>query len=455
MVNKSGACPQPPVRPEPKMPPIEPLVSVKSVNGMTGDVVLKDLIIGEKVYNGSDQKAIYASDIYRGKESETQLAKAFVYGRAVSTKAAVIAIMEEAECGDVCYCNEDKKFYLSVGEGEYKTFSDGTGGEPEKYLKDAEVAGAKLVITKKDGSVVEFEADLSSKLDKMPGDEHTGGNAYNLPYFFYIEEGADGIKVHAKTVTLDGNKVYNDYSLDVTPATSTKAGLLSAADKAKVDSALQPGALAAYRTAAAQDVIDEEQNAEIARKQPAITDLETIRNGAALGATAVQPAALAEYRKTADQAIKDSEQDTAIAAKQNKLVAGSNIIIDEATNTIHAICEAGIPGVYLGSVVRDSSKPLPQKNLIGLQKDPDVDLTTLYETGYSNYIADNYSCTCFAVPQVIGALVSITMNDTPFEMLSSFNREEYTAKDGTKFYIYTYNQIVAPDYNKYTLKWRA
>lgn len=46
--------------------------------------------------------------------------------------------------------------------------------------------------------------------------------------------------------------------------------------------ALQPSALNAYRTASAQDAID-------ATKQDAISDLATIRSGAALGATAVQP----------------------------------------------------------------------------------------------------------------------------------------------------------------------
>lgn len=155
MVKKCGpACPEQPDHHKPAMPPIEPLVSVSSVNGMQGDVVLKDLIIGNKHYNGSDQKQIYASDL--------GLEKAFVYCGSVKTIEAAEAKMADAECGDVYFCKEDQKFYLSVGEGDFKTFNDAIGkGEPDEYIKKAIVSGNTLKLQDKDGNIVEFVPNFS------------------------------------------------------------------------------------------------------------------------------------------------------------------------------------------------------------------------------------------------------------------------------------------------------
>jgi len=75
----------------------------------------------------------------------------------------------------------------------------------------------------------------NGKLDIMPGDEYTAGNPYNLPYYFRTAQSADKITVTAETITLDGNKLHNTYSMDVPAATSTVAGLLSANDKVKLD----------------------------------------------------------------------------------------------------------------------------------------------------------------------------------------------------------------------------
>jgi len=44
----------------------------------------------------------------------------------------------------------------------------------------------------------------AGKLDLMPGDEYTAGNAYNLPYYFETSADANKVTVTAKTVTLDG-----------------------------------------------------------------------------------------------------------------------------------------------------------------------------------------------------------------------------------------------------------
>ena len=88
-------------------------------------------------------------------------------------------------------------------------------------------------------------------------------------------------KPKVNSVILEGNK------------TSAQLGLASAEQGAKADSAVQPADLSVYRTSAAQDVIDNS-------KQDTISDLETIRSGAALGTTAVQPAAIANMLETTD-----------------------------------------------------------------------------------------------------------------------------------------------------------
>lgn len=61
---------------------------------------------------------------------------------------------------------------------------------------------------------------------------------------------------------------------------------------------------------------------DISGKQDTISDLETIRSGAAAGATAVQPAALTAYRTASAQDVIDGAQDTAIAAKYAKPSGG-------------------------------------------------------------------------------------------------------------------------------------
>lgn len=71
--------------------------------------------------------------------------------------------------------------------------------------------------------------------------------------------------------------------------------------------AASASSLSDYRTSAAQDVIDNS-------KQDAISDLETIRSGAALGATAVQPAALS------------TKQDTLVSGTNIKTVNGSSLL---------------------------------------------------------------------------------------------------------------------------------
>lgn len=89
---------------------------------------------------------------------------------------------------------------------------------------------------------------------------------------------------------------------------------------------------------------DSELSAGLATKQDVISDLATIRSGAADGATAVQPADLAPYATTSDM-------NTALASKQDTLTAGSNINI--TNNVISATAE---PQVQADWAQTDSSE---------------------------------------------------------------------------------------------------
>lgn len=97
--------------------PITPVVSVRSVNGESGDVVLEKLKIGEKEYNGSNHVEIFAGDL--------GLEKAVNYIKAVPNINKAEEIMTTAKTGALVYCNQDGYYYMSVGEGEYKTFVSG------------------------------------------------------------------------------------------------------------------------------------------------------------------------------------------------------------------------------------------------------------------------------------------------------------------------------------------
>ena len=88
-----------------------------------------------------------------------------------------------------------------------------------------------------------------------------------------------------------------------------------------------------------------ELTAGLATKQDVISDLATIRSGAAAGATAVQPADLAPYATTSDMT-------TALASKQDTLTAGSNIVIDN-NNVISATAD---PQVQADWAQADSSE---------------------------------------------------------------------------------------------------
>lgn len=97
----------------------------------------------------------------------------------------------------------------------------------------------------------------------------------------------------------------------------------------------------------------------LAAKQDTISDLETIRSGAAAGATAVQPTALTAYRTASAQDLIDGAQDTAIAAKYAKPSGGipsSDMASAVQTslgkaNTAYQKPSGGIPAADLASGV--------------------------------------------------------------------------------------------------------
>lgn len=118
-----------------------------------------------------------------------------------------------------------------LGISDYYTFD----GEKWILIPNAQKTVTFAQLDGKARDNADLNAELNNKLDIMPGDEYTAGNAYNLPYFFKTEADANKVVVTAETVSLDGNKTHGEYSLDVLSATEEKAGLMSAADKAALD----------------------------------------------------------------------------------------------------------------------------------------------------------------------------------------------------------------------------
>ena len=128
--------------------PITPVVSVKSVNGESGDVVLEKLKIGEKEYNGTNQIQIFASDL--------GLEKALTYDRSVPTHEKAEELMASATTGKLVYCSQNGYYYMSVGEGEYKTFVSGIAAE-----RFAEItAAANKIVLAVDADKFELTARL-------------------------------------------------------------------------------------------------------------------------------------------------------------------------------------------------------------------------------------------------------------------------------------------------------
>ena len=161
---------------------ISPIISVSSVNGESGDIVLKDLVVGNKVYNGSNEIHIYANDL--------GLEKAVIYRGRYLTKDSMATALAEAEVGDLFFCAEDKLFYLSVGEGDYKCFVS------DRALKDFYTSDVPAKVE------MELEGDdfkLVTKLFNKDNELLCESYPIELPYEIkdIIKEGYyDGVLFH-------------------------------------------------------------------------------------------------------------------------------------------------------------------------------------------------------------------------------------------------------------------
>jgi len=185
----------------------------------------------------------------------------------------------------------------SAETGKFRVFEGGSG-EPAEYLKSASVSGNKLTLTKKDNSTVVFEptggieytagqniqisdqnvisatdtkytaganvqisntnvisatdtvyddtqvkADISSlqsgKLNKLPNvDDPTDpgyGWPYHIPYDVAVSADASKIDLTLKTLTLDNNITKMNFNKSLPGATTTTAGLMTAADKTALE----------------------------------------------------------------------------------------------------------------------------------------------------------------------------------------------------------------------------
>lgn len=152
-----------------------------------------------------------------------------------------------------------------------------------------------------------------------------------------------------------------------------------------------------YRTAAAQDIIDE-------GKQDVIADLATIRNGAARGATALQSVP-ATYRTAA-------EQDALDAQKQHKLTAGANIMIDQSTNNISAVVPVKSVNSEIGSIYLDAT------NLKTTISQPDASVpheVEIYWDAFGDFgdmTVDGVTATKTNLNEVFGDGVKVNVNIT-------------------------------------------
>lgn len=169
------------------------------------------------------------------------------------------------------------------------------GGEPDAYIKSASVNENTLTLTDKEDNEIEFSVDVPTNVSELTNDAG------------YITQ--DNIPTNVSAFTND-------------------VGYLT-----------QHQSLAAYRTSAAQDIIDE-------GKQDVVSDLQAIRAGAALGATALQEVPSEYVTQTELEAYHD-------VSKQDVLTAGNNISITNnvisATDTTYLDATTSASGLMSAS----------------------------------------------------------------------------------------------------------
>ena len=107
---------------------------VNSLNGLQGDILLKKLIAGDKSYNGSSDVEITAADL--------GLLKALRYEGSRTKKQ--LDNMHNVPVGNLYFCTDNKLYYLSVGEGDWRHLLSGTALDSE--ISERKEADTKLQI---------------------------------------------------------------------------------------------------------------------------------------------------------------------------------------------------------------------------------------------------------------------------------------------------------------------
>lgn len=133
-------------------------------------------------------------------------------------------------------------------------------------------------------------------------------------------------------IRVDNQSVVNNRVAEIDLASKLSAKQDNISDLEDIRTGAQLGAtaiqehqsLAEYRKSTTQDSIDEAQNQEIAKKQAIISDLDTIRAGALAGSTAVQPVAIADMATktwTQEQGYLTQHQSLSEYAKSTEVAA--------------------------------------------------------------------------------------------------------------------------------------
>ena len=169
----------------------------------------------------------------------------------------------------------------------------------------------------------------------------------------------------------------------------------------KADTALQEHqSLAAYRKAAAQDAID-------AQKQSIITDLETIRSGAAKGATAVQPESGKGLFSGSYNDLTDKPTIPDISGKQDKLIAGEGITIASDGKTISSSGKVSSVNGKTGAVT------LNAEDIIYAKESQKLDVTIASLKAADAQMASDISELQTADASLDSRITAIETGDTP------------------------------------------
>ena len=187
----------------------------------------------------------------------------------------------------------------------------------------AELAGAVKSVNGKTGAVV-LDADaVGAQRPLIPG---SGISIVWREDGDVIQSDASGGGGLVSFVEEKGGAPIAQFTLNQTEDCEINVNTLTARLGTKVNN-LEASLSNNYRTAADQDAID-------ATKQSIITDLETIRSGASLGATAVQPEAGKGLFSGSYNDLTDKPTIPDISGKQDKLIAGEGITIAADGKTI-------------------------------------------------------------------------------------------------------------------------